>query len=74
MLRSRSPVLGNMIDTVANGVMTLDVSTPILKSLLQYIYTDRVIPLDSPQILIRYADSYELPGLKVSFCAISNQV
>ena len=64
MLRARSAVLGNMIDN-ANGVMDLDVSTPVLKSLLQYIYTDRVDPLDNAQLLIKFADSFELPGLKV---------
>ncbi|CAG7729176.1 unnamed protein product, partial [Allacma fusca] len=66
LLSFRSPVLAQLIETT-NGVLTLEVTTQILKSLLQYMYTDRVDPLDSPQVLIRFADSLELPGLK-SIC------
>ena len=59
-----------MMDNMENGCLTLEVTTAILTSLLQYIYTDRVDPLDSPQILIRFADKLELPGLK-SICEIA---
>jgi hypothetical protein len=52
-----------MIDD--EGIIRLDMTTPLLTSLLQYIYTDRVDPMDNPQNLLKFAVKLELPGLKV---------
>ncbi len=63
ILMCRSPVLGDMIDP--QGHIKLEMTTSLLTSLLQYIYTDRVDPLDSPQNLVKYAVQLQMPGLKV---------
>lgn len=62
ILACRSPVLPKLIDE--DGVINLDISTPLLTSLLQYIYTDRCDPMDSPQSLLKSAVHLELNGLK----------
>jgi len=64
ILSCRSSVFKELIDE--EGVIRLDMSTPLLTSLLQYIYTDRVDPLDNPQNLLKFAVKLELAGLKVS--------
>jgi len=63
ILACRSTVLANMVDH--EGTINLDISTPVLTSLLQYIYTDRVDPLNAPQPLLKFAVNLDLPGLKV---------
>ncbi|CAL8093250.1 unnamed protein product [Orchesella dallaii] len=62
ILTCRSPVVGSLIDK--EGHIKVDMSTPLLTSLLQYIYTDRVDPLDSPEKLLKFAVQLEMPGLK----------
>lgn len=67
ILMCRSPVLCNMITgPPGQRSLKLDITTPLLTSLLQYIYTDRVDPLDSPQNLLKYAQQLQMPGLKVT--------
>lgn len=64
ILICRSPILAEMIEN--NGMnIKLDMTTPLLTSMLQYIYTDRVDPLDSPQNLLKFAVQLDMPGLKV---------
>ncbi len=62
-MQCRSPAMKEMID--GEGCIRLDMTTPIITSLLQYIYTDRVDPLDNPQHLLKAAVKLQLPGLKV---------
>ena len=64
ILACRSRGLSDMIST-GNDVLSLQMSTVVLTGLLQYIYTDRVDPLRTPQGLLKIAENLELPGLKV---------
>lgn len=64
ILALRSPKMKELLSS--EGIIRLDMTTPILTSLLQYIYTDRVDPLDNPQHLLKAAVKLDLPGLKVS--------
>lgn len=63
ILMCRSPSVKEMIDE--EGLIRLEMSTPLVTSLLQYIYTDRVDPLDNPQHLLKFAVQLKLLGLKV---------
>ncbi|OXA37017.1 BTB and MATH domain-containing protein 43 [Folsomia candida] len=51
-------------DIDGQSVIRVDMTTPILTSFLQYVYTDRVDPLDNPQQLLKSAVKFKLPGLK----------
>lgn len=71
ILASRSPVLASMISR-GDSILNFQMPSAILKSFLEYIYTDHVDPLDSPQGLLKIACKYELPGLKVKLNTLCN--
>jgi len=67
ILSCRSRGLATLMAKAVNDDITvhLNMPTPTLSGLLQYIYTDRVDPLKTPTALLKVAVNLALPGLKV---------